>query len=139
MIENELRKMPKNQKSKFDQIMMSGNGQSGGFLSALLGAIGIPMIMKLLGSGLHNSPTGGYKTHRKKIPIPSENQPVVKQNEGTGLNDWQIYNPPPFNEEHEIIQRVGLKKRSKSHGEGLLFGNSKNNPFRNVPLLNILF
>ena len=46
MIENELRKLSKDQKSKFDKVMMSGNGMKGGFLSALLASIGIPMIIK---------------------------------------------------------------------------------------------
>ena len=55
VIENELRKMPKSQKHKFDEIMMTGNGQSGGFLGTPLASIGIPMILKALtGSGLHN-------------------------------------------------------------------------------------
>ena len=102
VIQNELSKMSESEKDNFDKVMMmSGNGQnqSGGVLSALLASVGIPMIMKLLGSGgsgLHNTPTGGYKTHHKKIPIPENNQPVVKQPEGTSLN-WQPYNPPPFN------------------------------------------
>ena len=81
IVQNELTKLPKKEKEKFDKVMMmSGNGQMhGGFLSALLGAIGIPMILKLLGSGLHNSPKGGYKTHPKTIPIPkNQNQPIIK-------------------------------------------------------------
>ena len=117
VIENELRKMPKDQKSKFDQVMMTGNGtQSGGFLGTLLASIGIPMIMKLLGSGLHNAPSGGYKIYRKKIPIPTENQPVVKQTEGSSLN-WRPYSPPPFYDDHEIIESKGrgLKKKDQKH------------------------
>ena len=121
VIENELRKMPKSQKSKFDEVMVTGNGQTGGFLSTLLATLGIPLILKAIsGSGLHNRPwtdTTSYKTHRKKIPIIPQNQPVVKQPEGTALNEWEIYNPPPFNDNHEIIESKGrgLKtKRSKN-------------------------
>ena len=60
--------MPKKEKDEFDKVMMmSGNGKNGntegGILSVLLASIGITMIMKLLGSGLHNTSTGGYKTH----------------------------------------------------------------------------
>ena len=145
VIQNELTKMPKNQKNKFDKVMMSGNGQNGqseGFLSALLASVGLPLILKALsGSGIHNRPydTTSYKTHRKKIPIPS-NQPVVKQPEGTALNDWRPYNPPPFNDnDHEIIgvEGYGLKKKDqKNHGDGLLLG--KDSIFKDEPLLNIL-
>ena len=121
VIENELTKMPKKEKDKFDKVMMTGNGQNqkGGFLGSILASIGIPLIIKALtGSGHHNSPTGGYKTHYKKIPIPSnENQPVVKQPEGTALNDWKPYNPPPFNDDHEIVKGYGLKKDQKKEKE----------------------
>ena len=115
VIENELRKMPKSQKSKFNEIMMSGNGmKSGGFLGSLLASIGIPMILKpITGSGLHNRPydVKSYKIHKNKIPIPQNQQPIVKQNEGTALNEWELYNPPPFNDNHEIIEGKGIKKR----------------------------
>ena len=144
VIENELRKLPKAQKSKFDEIMMSGNGQQGGVLSALLASLGLPLIFKALGSGLHNRPydVQSYKTHPQKIPIPQNQQPVVKQPEGTALNEWELFNPPPFNDNHEIIENKGkgIKQQiKKTHGDGLIFGDSKANPFRNVPLLNILF
>ena len=140
VIENELRKLSKPQKAKFDEIMMTGSGQSGGFIGALLASLGIPMIIKALtGSGIHNRPydVQSYKTHPKKIPIP--NQPIVKQPEGSSLNEWELWNPPPFNENHEMIEYKGRgvkKKRSKT-GEGILFGSKS--PFKNVPLLNILF
>ena len=124
IVENELRKLPKAQKTKFDKIMMTGNGQqTGGFLGALLASIGIPMIIKALsGSGLHNTPydVNSYKTHRKKIPIPQNQEPIVKQPEGTSLNDWKFYNPPPFNDNHEIIENKGrgvkqkIKKRRRN-------------------------
>ena len=143
VIENELRKLSKPQKAKFDEIMMSGSGQSGGFLSALLASIGIPIILKALtGSGIHNRPydVQSYKTHPKKIPIPTQNnQPIVKESEGSALNEWELFNPPPYNENHEMIEYKGRgvkKKRSKT-GEGILFGSKS--PFKNVPLLNILF
>ena len=119
IVQNELTKLPKKEKDKFDKVMMmSGNGQmEGGFLSALLGALGIPMIMKILGSGLHNDPVAGYKTHPKKIPIPqSQNQPVVKQPEGSAIinNRWIPYEPQFDN--HEIIGTKGYglnKKQNK--------------------------
>ena len=101
--------------------MMSGSGQmTGGILSALLVSIGIPMIMKLLGSGLHNSPYGGYKTHRKKIPIPENEQMIIKQPEGTSLY-WAPNNPPPFNDEHKIQgikEGYGLKTKYQKKERG---------------------
>ena len=147
VIENEVRKLSKPQKAKFDEIMMTGNGQNqtGGFLGALLASIGLPIVIKALrGYGIHNRPydVQSYKTHPKKIPIPSQNQqPIVKEPEGTALTEWELWNPPSFNDEHEMIEYKGRgvkKKRSKKKsGEGILFG--QNSPFKNVPLLNILF
>ena len=147
VIENEVRNLSKTQKAKFDEIMMTGNGQnqSGGFLWGLLASLGLPVVLKALtGSGIHNRPYDmqSYKTHPKKIPIPQNQQPVVKEPEGSSLTEWELWNPPRFNENHEMIEYKGKgvkKKRPKKSGEGILFGNSKNNPFRNVPLLNILF
>ena len=54
----------------------------------------------------------------KKIPIPNQNQPVVKQPEGTALINqwkWKPYNPPPFYDEHEIegVKGYGKKKIRK--------------------------
>ena len=118
IVQNELTKLSKKEKEKFDKVMMmSGNGEmNGGFLlSSILGAIGIPMIMKLLGSGLHNSPKGGYKTHPKTIPIPKNgNQPIIKNPEGSSLEyKWLPYEPQ-F-DDHEIIgvKGYGIKKGSK--------------------------
>ena len=149
VIENEVRKLSKPQKAKFDEIMMTGNGQngqSGGFLGALLASIGLPIVLKALtGSGIHNRPYDmqSYKTHPKMIPIPLQNQqqPIVKEPEGSSLTDWELWNSPPFNENHEMIEYKGrgVKKKRSKHGNGIIFGNSKNNPFRDVPLLNILF
>ena len=144
VISNELNKLKKGEKEKFDKIMMTGNGQMGGFLSASLVSIGIPMILNaLMGSGLHNMPAGtkGYIEHRKKIPIPKNSQPLVKQPEGTALinKKWEPYNSPPFYNEHEIKGYEVKNKRSKKRTEeGILFRNSKNNPVKKVPLLNIL-
>ena len=143
IVQHELTKLPKKEKEKFDKVMMYGNGEmNGGFLlSTILGAIGIPMIMKLLGSGLHNSPKGGYKTHPKTIPIPKNgNQPIIKNPEGTSLEyKWLPYEPQ-F-DEHEMIEYKGrgVKKGSKkkTHGRGIIFG--QHSPFKNIPLLNILF
>ena len=104
---------------------MTGNGQNqtGGFLSTLLATLGLPIILKAItGSGIHNRPydVNSYKTHPKKIPIPSQNQqPIVKESEGSALTEWELWNPPPFNSEHEIIESKGRdlikKKRSKKH------------------------
>ena len=143
VIENEMRKLSKPQKAKFDEIMMTGNGQLGGFLSTFLASIGLPLVIKALtGSGIHNRPYDmqSYKTHPKKIPIPqNQQQPIVKEPvDGTSLTEWELWNPPPFNENHEMIEYKGKGVKKKT-GDGILFGNSKKNPFRNVPLLNILF
>ena len=118
VIENELKKLNKPQKDKFDEIMMTGNGQSGGFLSTLLMSLGLPLVIKALtGSGIHNRPydINSYKTHPKKIPIPTQNQPAVKQPEGTSLREWELFNPPPFNDDHKIIENKGrgIKKKIK--------------------------
>ena len=123
VIENELRQMKKSQKTKFDEVMMTGNGQSGGFLSSLLASIGIPLVVKALtGSGLHNRPYDviSYKTHPSKIPIPQNQQPVVKQPEGTAINEWELFNPPPFNDNHEIVESKGrgLKKKEQKGAKG---------------------
>ena len=145
VLENEVRKLSKPQKDKFDEIMMTGNGQSGGFLSSLLVTLGLPLVIKALtGNGIHNRPYDmqSYKTHPKKIPIPSQNQqqPIIKDPSGSSLTEWELWNPPPFNDNHEMIEYKGKgikKKRSKKTGDGILFG--QNSPFKNVPLLNILF
>ena len=134
IVQNELSKLPKKEKEKFDKVMMmSGNGEmSGGFLSALLGALGIPIIMKILGgSGLHNSPNGGYKQHPKKIPIPTQNQP-----EGTALinNKWIPYEPQFYN--HEIIgtKGYGLKKKDQKHmGKAFCSGIQNQTPSKTCP------
>ena len=124
IVQNELIKMPKKEKEKFDKVMMmSGNGKmDGGFLlSSILGAIGIPMIMKLLGSGLHNDPVYGFKTHPKKIPISqnqNQNQPIIKNPEGSSLKyKWLPYEPQ-F-EDHEIIEYKGkgIKKKDQKYTE----------------------
>ena len=118
IVQNELTKLPKKEKDKFDKVMMmSGNGEmDGGFLlSGLLGAIGVPLIMKLLGSGsgsgsgsgLHNDPITGFKTHPKKIPIPSQNQPIVKKSSGTSLKEYKWLPYEPQFDNHEIIETKG--------------------------------
>ena len=142
VIENELRKLSKPQKAKFNEIMMTGNGQSGGFLGALLASLGLPIVLKALGAGIHNRPydVQSYKTHPKKIPIPQNQQPVVKEPEGSAVTEWELWNPPRFNDEYKMIEYKGKgvkKKRSKKTGDGILFG--RQSPFKNIPLLNILF
>ena len=87
------------------------------FWGTLLASICIPLVLKMLGSGLHNTPVCGYKEHMKTIPIPNNKQPVVEQPEGTGLsnNKWEPYNPSPIYDEHYIkgVKCYGIKKRSK--------------------------
>ena len=143
IISNEIQKLNKNDKAKFDQIMITGNFQmKGDFLGTLLASIGIPMILNALTrQGLQNTPpdTGGDKEHKPGIPIPSTKQPVVKQPEGTSLinEKWEPYNPPPFYDQYDIKGVEGYRvKKEKESGPGILFG--KNSPFKNVPLLNIL-
>ena len=100
---------------------MSGSGQmESGFLGTLLASIGIPLILKALtGSGLHNKLVGGFKDHRKKIPIPQNSQPVVKQPEGTALVNKTLepYNPPPFYDEQDIrdVKGYGLKTKNQKN------------------------
>ena len=123
IVQNELTKLSKKEKDKFDKVMMIGDGQSGGFLASVLGAIGIPMILKLLtGSGLHNTPKGGYKTHPKTIPIPkNQNQPIVKEPEGTSLKNYKWLPYEPQFDDHEI-KGYGVKKKiKKNRGPGHSF------------------
>ena len=122
IIENELRKLSKPQKAKFNEIMMTGNGQSGGFLGALIASLGLPIVLKALGAGIHNRPYDmqSYKTHPKKIPIPQNQQPVVKEPvKGTALTEWELWNPPKFNNEHEMIEYKGrgVKKKDQKKQE----------------------
>ena len=145
VIENELRKLNKAQKNKFDEIMMTGNGQTGGFLSTLIASLGIPLVLKALtGSGLHNRPYDitSYKTHPKKIPIPlpQNQQADIKQPIGASLNQWEIYNPPPFNDNHEIIENKGyglkkkkIKKRTRNFVRQQL-AVQKRAPFKHIVL-----
>ena len=74
----------------------------------------------ITGQGLRNTPTGGYKTHRSKFPIPvdSTKQPVVnKQPEGSAVitTTWEPYNPSPFYDQYDIIgyrvKRIDKKGR----------------------------
>ena len=134
IVGNELRQLPKAQKTKFDQIMMTGNGQTAVFLGTLLASIGLPLVIKALGGGIHNRPydVKSYKTHPKKIPIPSQNQqPVIKQPEGTAINEWELFNPPPFNDNHEIIEYKGrgVKKKDQEKDKGFRSGTAKAIPF----------
>ena len=135
VIENEVRKLSKPQKSKFDEIMMTGNGQKGCFLAGLLASIGLPIVIKALtGSGIHNRPydVQSYKTHPKKIPITSQNQQLVKQPEGTSLNEWELFNPPPFNDNHEIIiesKGRGVKKKDQKKHRETEYYSGTNRPF----------
>ena len=126
VIENELRKLSKPQKAKFNEIMMTGNGQngqSGGFLTALLASLGLPIVLKALGAGIHNRPydVQSYKTHPKKIPIPLQNQqqPIVKEPEGSALTEWELWNPAPFNDNYEMIEYKGkgIKKKDQKKRE----------------------
>ena len=96
---------------QFDKLMLSGsNYVEGGFIGALLSAIGLPLLIKALGSGIHNTPEkDSYKEHTINIPIPKEQQPIVSQtdNKVTALvNDkWQPYNPynhPKFYDYYEF-------------------------------------
>ena len=53
----------------------------GGVLGTLLASIGIPEVLNALtGQGLHNRPTGGYKTHRSKIPMPNPKNSYMYKN-----------------------------------------------------------
>ena len=139
IVQHELTKLPKKEKEKFDKVMMmSGNGEmEGGFLSGILAALGVPMILKLLGSGLHNDPVSGYKIHPKKIPIAqnqnqnqNQNQPIIKNSEGTSLEyKWLPYEPQ-F-DDHEIIgvKGYGIKKKDQKKEKGSYLGTAKTTPF----------
>ena len=98
------------------QIDLSPEQQTGGFLGALLGAIGIPLVVKALtgsnldGEGLQIRCGGGAQ-------------------KGKGL---RILTPQSTQEHFERQIMLANKKK----GKGLLLG--KNSPFKDVPLLHLL-
>ena len=93
--------------------MLSGsNYVEGGFIGTLLASLGIPLLIKALGGGIHNTPEkSSYKEHNSKIPIPVSQT----DNKGTALinNKWQPYEPynaPKFYDDYEI---TGYGKNTK--------------------------
>ena len=110
--------------------------QMGGFLGTILGAIGIPLLMKALtGSGLQVD----NKPSRRSLNVMPANisNPINNKKQG-GL--VMPYQPPPFygNWPNNMIG-MGTKKTKKKtkKGKGIILG--KNSPFNSIPLLGAIF
>ena len=110
--------------------------QTGGFLGTLLASIGVPLaieaIRKMTGKG---APQMGQPKQRPPRSVP---KPTNNQDGGLVIP----YRTPPFygNWSDGTIGMGTLKPKktkNKKKGKGLILG--KNSPFKNVPLLNILF
>ena len=99
----------------------------GGFLGTLA-SIGIPiaisLVSKMLGSGLQVDRRGSSNTANVYVPHPP---PLSTHGEG------YPYRSPPFIGSWENPIGMGVKKKSKSKGKGLLLG--KNSPFNSIPIL----
>ena len=99
----------------------------GGFLGTLA-SIGIPMaislVSKMFGSGLQVDRRGSSNTANVYVPHP----PPPTHGEG-----YPYHLPPPFLGTWKNPIGMGVKKKSKSKGKGLLLG--KNSPFNSIPIL----
>ena len=111
-------------------VVKPTKSQYGGFLGTLLASIGLPLaieaIKKITGKGAPRMGSDLIKGHG----APRIGSPRLG-----------MYQPPPFIGTWEQARKGGGKKKkapkkTKKSGAGLLLG--KNNPFKNVPLLNIL-
>ena len=112
--------------------------QSGGFLGTLLGAIGIPLLMKALGGGLQ---VDNKRSRRSANIMPGNiNPPVSTASSKGGL--IVPYQSPPFIGTWDNPIGMGTKKKApkrktRKKGQGLLLG--KNSPFNSIPLLGAIF
>ena len=99
----------------------------GGILGTLA-SIGIPMaislVSKMFGSGLQVDRRSSRNTRNVYVPHPP---PPSTHGEG------YPYRSPPFFGTWENPIGMGVKKKSKSKGKGLLLG--KNSPFNSIPIL----
>ena len=91
-----------------------------------LASIGIPMaislVSKMFGGGLQVDRRGSSNSANVYVP-----HPPPKSGEG------YPYRSPPFFGSWENPIGMGVKKKSKSKGKGLLLG--KNSPFNSIPIL----
>ena len=105
-------------------VLKPTKSQYGGFLGTLLASIGIPLAVEAI-----KKITGG---------APRMGSERIKGNGAPRIGMYQP--PPPFVGTWEQARKGGGKKKTrtkKKSGDGLLLG--KNSPFKQVPLLNILF
>ena len=97
----------------------------GGFLGTLA-SIGIPMAIsllpKLFGSGLQVDKGSSSNTRNVYVPQSTHGEGGV----------YPSY-PPPFNGTWENPIGMGVKKKKKPKGKGLLLG--KNSPFNSIPII----
>ena len=99
--------------------------QSGGFLGALLASIGIPLAVEAI-----------KKITKIGKGAPRMGSPLYALTKGKGAP--RIAPPPPFIGTWEQAKKGGeIKKKKTKKGKGLLLG--KNSPFKDVPLLNLIF
>ena len=118
-------------------IVKPSKRQLGGFLGTLLGAIGIPLLMKALtGNGLQ---VDNKRSRRSLNVMPGYiSNPINIKNKKQGGLILPYQNPPPFIGTWDNPIGMGVKKKHqkeklKKKGQGLLLG--KNSPFNGVPLL----
>ena len=115
-------------------IVKPSKRQMGGFLGTLLGAIGIPLLMKALtGSGLQVDNKRSKRSANVYVPknITSKGGLIVP-----------YQNPPPFigtwdNPIGMGVKKKAPKRKNQKKGQGLLLG--KNSPFNSIPLLGAIF
>ena len=115
-------------------IVKPSKRQMGGFLGTLLGAIGIPLLMKALtGSGLQVD-------NKRSKRLANVHVPKNTTSKGGLIVPYQ--NPPPFigtwdNPIGMGVKKKAPKRKTQKKGQGLLLG--KNSPFNSIPLLGAIF
>ena len=125
-------------------IIKPSKKQSGGFLSTLLGAIGIPLLMNALtGRGLQVDSKRSKRSANVFLPIGATAPPPKappKQTKGASILPMIEYRTPPFHGTWDNPSGSGIrsvKKKKTKKGKGLLLG--KNSPFNDIPILGAIF
>ena len=120
-------------------IVKPSKRQMGGFLGTLLGAIGIPLLMKALtGSGLQVDNKRSKRSANIHVPKMNNNKSKIY---GESILPMD-YRSPPFigtwdNPIGMGTKKKAPKKKTQKKGQGLLLG--KNSPFNSIPLLGAIF
>ena len=147
--------LTKNQKEQILSSLESGGKlvikptpkQRGAFLGTLLASIGVLLLVKALTGG--NIQNRQFAVSSKILHIPYI--PLPPKNSGKGMQSrpysdmFLPYVPPPFwgnptnptNATGTEGNKNPKKTKRKQKGKGLLLG--KNSPFKDVPLLGMMF